>query len=121
MSNFSLNQSQDLFFSCPLGLTTSLSPRILVGERGFEPAQPLDDGFIGHFLLLKSFSFTLYIYYIIFFIKNQTDLLIALPIGYPSNGIYQSCFLLEPRCPIEPVYSSSSSSIEICRLSSEAL
>ena len=74
---FFFYRRQDFFLFCPLGLTTSLSPRVWWGERGFEPAQHLSDGFTVHILLLKSFSFTLHIYYIIFFIKNQTDLLIA--------------------------------------------
>ena len=60
-----------LIFFCPLGLTTSLSPHMWWGERGFEPAQHLSDGFTVHILLLKSFSFTLHIYYNKFFIKNQ--------------------------------------------------
>ena len=68
---FFFYRRQDFFLFCPLGLTTSLSPHIWWGERGFEPAQHLSDGFTVHLLLLKSFSFTLHIYYIIFFIKNQ--------------------------------------------------
>ena len=68
---FFFERRQDFFFFCPLGLTTSLSPRIWWGERGFEPAQHLSDGFTVHLLLLKSFSFILHIYYIIFFYKNQ--------------------------------------------------
>ena len=46
------------------------------GELGFEPRSHKALDLHSIYLLLKSFSFTLYKYYIIFFIKNQTDFLI---------------------------------------------
>ena len=85
MSNFSLNQLQDLFFPCPLGLTTSLSPRILVGRARIRTCAAIRRWIYRSFFAVKVFPYFLYILYNIFYKKSNK---IYLPVFFSFRTIH---------------------------------